>query len=70
MPEAVINNETGLLLEPGDPGALADAIEYLLDNKSVALEMGKKGRKRVEDMFSLDMYEKNLLKIMNEISNA
>ncbi len=70
VPEAVINNETGLLLEPGDPGALADAIEYLLDNKSVALEMGKKGRKRVEDMFSLDMYEKNLLKIMNEISNA
>jgi glycosyltransferase involved in cell wall biosynthesis len=50
--EAVIDGTTGLLVPPGDPYALADALEILwMDGDKRAL-MGKAGRARVEEHFS------------------
>ncbi len=57
IPEAVINNESGILVPPKDPEALSKAILFLLHNKDIAIQMGQKGRNIVEDKFSL---EKNI----------
>ena len=46
--EAVIQNETGLLVEPDDPDALAEAISRILSDPDVARRLGENGRKRVE----------------------
>lgn len=46
LPEAVLEGETGLLFEPGDAGQLADRIETMLDNPTLAREYGDKGRER------------------------
>ncbi|MFN3476458.1 MAG: glycosyltransferase [Candidatus Methylomirabilales bacterium] len=54
VPEAVIHGETGLLVPPKDPQALADAILALLDDPPRAEEMGKAGRERVKKEFGLD----------------
>jgi glycosyltransferase involved in cell wall biosynthesis len=40
--------DCGLLVEPGEPQALAEAIEYLLTHPSEAQEMGRRGRQAVE----------------------
>ncbi len=53
-PEAVVHEETGLLILPGDPRALADAILRLLEDPPLAEKMGKAGRARVVSMFSVD----------------
>ena len=53
MPELVRNGETGLLVPPRDPAALAAAILALLDDPTAALTMARAGRKRVEAHFSL-----------------
>jgi len=53
MPELVRPHETGLLVPPRDPAALADAIATLLDDPTTALAMARAGRKRVEAHFSL-----------------
>jgi glycosyltransferase involved in cell wall biosynthesis len=50
--ETVVDGETGLLVEPGQPRVIAEAVNKLLDNPRMAEEFGKKGRRRVEDFFS------------------
>lgn len=54
VPEAVIHGETGLLIPPRDPQALADAILLLLADRPLADAMGRAGRDRVAKNFGLD----------------
>jgi len=44
MPESVRHEETGLLVPPGDPVALAGAIERLLGDRDEARRLGRAGR--------------------------
>ena len=53
-PEAVLHRETGLLVAPGDVPALAGAIERILQDEPLRRDMGKKGRARVEAMFTAE----------------
>ena len=52
LPEIVQNGETGLLVPPGDAGALAEAVVALLSDPARAAAMGKAGRARVGALFS------------------
>jgi phosphatidyl-myo-inositol dimannoside synthase len=49
--EAVVDQETGLLVDPQDPRAIADAIQSLMDNPAQREEMGRRGRERVQRDF-------------------
>ncbi len=51
--EAIIEGETGFLVPPRDPEALADRILRLLDDRELGRRMGKAGRQRIETTFSL-----------------
>jgi glycosyltransferase involved in cell wall biosynthesis len=53
MPELVRHGETGLLVPPRDPPALADAVVRTLADPIAAQAMARAGRKRVEAHFSL-----------------
>ena len=46
IPEVVADGETGLLVPPGDPVALADALNTVLRDTGRAAAMGQLGRKR------------------------
>lgn len=52
-PELVIEGETGLLVEPGKPAFLADALEKLLRSPDLISKMGNAGRQRIERHFTL-----------------
>jgi starch synthase len=54
IPEVVVDGETGLLVEPGDPAALARAIGELVASPDRAEAMGRKGRERAEREFRWD----------------
>ncbi len=54
IPEVVANGESGILVTPQNPQGLAEAILTLLQERSKATEMGKKGRKIVEERFTLE----------------
>ncbi|HET6440269.1 MAG TPA: glycosyltransferase family 4 protein [Anaeromyxobacter sp.] len=47
VPEIVAEGETGLLVAPGDPVALSEALAHLLCDPARAREMGARGRERV-----------------------
>jgi glycosyltransferase involved in cell wall biosynthesis len=54
IPEVVIDGETGLLVPPGDPLALADALSQLADQPALARRLGEAGRERLRVHFSLE----------------
>ena len=52
LPEVIVHEETGLLVNQESSPALADAIALLLDHTDVAMQMGQAVRRRVEEVFS------------------
>jgi colanic acid/amylovoran biosynthesis glycosyltransferase len=54
IPELVENEKTGLLVSPGDPGALADALERLYRDPALRDRLGRNGREKVLREFDLD----------------
>ena len=52
--EAVVNNETGYIVNPYDEKTMVEKIIDLLENKEKAAVFGKAGRERVEKVFSLE----------------
>ena len=61
--EAVVDNETGILVPIKDVEKLATALIKLLKDKKLAKEMGEKGRKRVEEEFSLEKQVRSFEKL-------
>lgn len=55
-PEIVINGETGFLFDYNNSEELAVKLEYLLRNPKLAKSMGDKGRRRIEENFTIDKY--------------
>lgn len=66
IPEIVIHNETGLLIEPENPAAISKAIIQLLENSQLIRQFGANGRKRVEASFTAEKMIENLEKIYFE----
>jgi len=54
IPEMVIENETGFLVQPGDAVAMADAINKIIGDASVARRLGQWGYERARTLFSID----------------
>lgn len=52
--ELIQQGETGLLVPPREPGALARAIRRLLEDPSLAKTMGLQARARIARLFSVD----------------
>ena len=54
LPEFVQHEQNGLLVPPGQPATIADAIIRLLDDRDLVCKMGKRGREMVRDRLSLE----------------
>lgn len=68
--EAIINNETGYLVNPFDPKEIAEKIKYVFENREKAILIGKNGRKRVLNNFNIDLLVKeNILFYKNVVKN-
>jgi glycosyltransferase involved in cell wall biosynthesis len=70
VPDAVVSGETGLLVGPGEPKPLADAIETLLRDPSLAERLGQAARCRVEALFDHERMVDRYLEIYESLSAA
>ena len=64
--EILQNNECGIIIPPNNPQKLAEAIQFLLDDKKTRTKFGWKGREMVEKCFSMDAVVEKLCKIYDE----
>ena len=55
-PDVIDRYETGILVPPGNPDAVADAIITLLGDKQMARTMGLKARRKVKELYSCLLY--------------
>jgi glycosyltransferase involved in cell wall biosynthesis len=53
-PEALADGETGLLVPPGDSGAIAAAVAHLLDDRELAWRLGRAAHERIARKFSVE----------------
>jgi len=54
IPELVDDGRTGVLVDPEDPAAIADALSALLKDDKMRLAMGRKGREKILSFYSLE----------------
>ena len=65
--EVVVDGETGKVVQPGDPAALAQALDELLSLDNAALrKIGLAGRRRVEEQFAWQRVVEQLLTMYQE----
>jgi len=61
--ELVRNGETGVLVPPGDPAALADALRPLLVDRELRRRLGSAGRERAKALFDLSGFRRAHLEL-------
>lgn len=67
--DAIEPNKTGLLIPIKDPVALADAIEYLIENPELRKNMGASGRSLAEREFSIEKIVESHMEIYQSLLN-
>ncbi|MBM1105811.1 glycosyltransferase [Aurantibacter crassamenti] len=70
IPEMVINNKSGYLVLKKDAVDLASKMEKIINNKEHGIEMGKESRLRYNELFTFQIFEKNLISILSEINST
>lgn len=64
IPEMVVENETGFLVQPGDVAGLAEAIEKLIDDRLLAERLGDAGYERAQQLFSIEKNVRELCALL------
>ncbi|UCD85134.1 MAG: glycosyltransferase family 4 protein [Deltaproteobacteria bacterium] len=67
IPEAVIDGETGLLVDSDNIEEISQAILRILKDEHFARELGEKGRQRAEAEFSWDKITKRVHSVLEEL---
>jgi len=66
IPDIVINNETGLLVEENDIDAMATNMMRILNEPGLARRLGEKGRERILNNFTQEIHLKSLKNIIDK----
>jgi glycosyltransferase involved in cell wall biosynthesis len=65
--EAVVDGETGIIIPPRNPQAIATALQRLLENPELRRTMGEKGRQRVREHFSREKLIQNMDRLYTDL---
>jgi phosphatidyl-myo-inositol dimannoside synthase len=69
LAEAVRDGETGFVVNPDDPEAVAAALKRLLDDQLLARRLGQAGRKAIETYYNWDRVIRDLRDIESQVSS-
>lgn len=66
IPETMLDQETGLMIEPGNVEQWAKAIIWMLSNTEYAKRMANAGKQMVIEKFSLNANTKSLISLFEK----
>ncbi|HAR62081.1 MAG: glycosyltransferase family 1 protein [Candidatus Margulisiibacteriota bacterium] len=69
IPEIVDDCKTGFLVRQRDVTLLAEKIEILIKDKDMRIKMGRAGRIKFLEKYTLETFERNMKKIFDEVLN-
>ena len=69
-PEVVVHNQTGILVEPNDVTALANALINLATNREMRQELGRRGHKRAYTEFSVQRMVNETVDLYRQVTAA
>jgi glycosyltransferase involved in cell wall biosynthesis len=64
IPELIVPGENGFLVEPGNAADLCEKLGFVLDDATLAAELGRRGRLRIQEDFDV---KKNVRKVIEAI---
>lgn len=67
LPEIINDGENGFLVPPGDPGALAERLLFLLMQPKEAARLARAGRNTVEEKFSAELMAAKTAQLYQEL---
>jgi starch synthase len=67
IPEVVVDGQTGLLVPPGEPEALAAAVNRVLENPDLGRRMGQAGRERAVAQFSWQSIARQTVELYDQV---
>jgi glycosyltransferase involved in cell wall biosynthesis len=70
VPDAVRDGETGILVDPEQPAAVAAGISRLLADEPLRRRMGAAGRRAVETYYNWDRVSRDLIRIYEAFRRA
>lgn len=65
IPDVIVDGETGFLVAEHDVAAMAEKMLLLLENKELAMQLGKKGKERIKNNFTMERH----LRVIDELIN-
>lgn len=67
IPDVVIENETGFLVDENDIDAMSEYMLQLSQNRELAKAMGQKGKVRIKSNYTLDKHLENLNHMLKKV---
>jgi glycosyltransferase involved in cell wall biosynthesis len=67
IPDIVKDGETGFVIDKQNPNQLAEKIKWFIDNPEEAILMGEKGREHFLENYTLEIFERRMVHILNQI---
>lgn len=65
-PDLIKDGQEGFIIEPSDVKTISEKIKFLYDNPNIALRIGEKARKKIEENFTWDLASKRILNFCTE----
>lgn len=69
LPDVVLDGETGLLVPPADPEALAAAVSRLLRDPALASQLGEAGARRADEHFTVERMVREYLAVFEGLAS-
>ncbi|MEI6279718.1 MAG: glycosyltransferase family 4 protein [Verrucomicrobiae bacterium] len=66
IPDVVMDGTTGFLVPTHDPTAVADRLEQLINDQELRNDMGRAGRRRYEENFTLEKFREKMESVLEE----
>ncbi|HLM68760.1 MAG TPA: glycosyltransferase [Longimicrobium sp.] len=64
--ETVVDGESGLIIQPDDPAALADRLRMLIRDPGLRSRLGERARQRCEGVFSESAYKARFFDLVRD----
>ncbi len=70
VPEIIRSDHTGILVEPANADAIAEAVVRLLNDEELSKKIGQAGLRRVQEKFTIEKHVHEIQKVYESVLSS